>query len=192
MKKKMDKKDAGSIFCPALYVALFVVTAQLLMLFVSYKRMMWISDAVTHSMTDALLGACTLNEEELYHYGRTGELVIIHPREKYDMFQTILKEELGLTEAMETGTGSIPMAEGKIRTSDFKVYSVHGRDVTIHDFDETGGYTSEVLPGRTGNLMLENGEFIESTSLLAEVSFQVRFFGVPIMVSKYHMVDVTT
>ena len=61
------KKDNGTIFNPVMYLMVLILTAQLLTLFVEYKRMSWVSGAVTDSMTDALLGACTLNETELYN-----------------------------------------------------------------------------------------------------------------------------
>lgn len=69
--KKQDKKDVGTIFNPVMYLMVLILTAQLLILFVEYKRVAWVSGAVTDTMTDALLGACTLDQEELYHYGMT-------------------------------------------------------------------------------------------------------------------------
>ena len=185
------KKDAGSIFNPVMYLMLLLLTAQLLLLFVEYKRVAWVSTAVTDSMTDALLGACTLNEEELYRFGSTDELEILYPVEKYEVFKEILCEELGLTKELQVTDKSIPLLVGQVKIKDFRVYSVGNGDITFHDFDETSGYTTSVLADGAGRYEIENGEVIENTTLIAEIGFTVRFFGVPVNVSKYHMVDVT-
>ena len=190
--KMMKKKDAGSIFNPVMYLMLLLLTAQLLLLFVEYKRITWVSGAVTDSMTDALLGACTLNEEELYHFGGTDELEILYPREKYEIFKEILCEELGLTEYMQVTDKSTTLLAGQVKIKDFRVYSVGDKDITLHDFEEDGSYTTTVLTDKADRLEIENGKVIESTTLVAEISFTVRFFGVPVNVSKYHMVDVTS
>ena len=87
MKKRTRNRDSGTIFNPVMFLAILILTAQLLILFVEYKRVTWVSGAVTDTMTDALLGACVLNEEELYHYGMTDELEIFYPQEKYDIFR---------------------------------------------------------------------------------------------------------
>ena len=55
MKERMKKKDAGTIFNPVMYLMVLFLTVQLLMLFVEYKRVAWVSGAVTDTMTDALL-----------------------------------------------------------------------------------------------------------------------------------------
>ena len=101
MKEKWKKRDAGTIFNPVMFLVVLMLTAQLLVLFVEYKRVTWVSGVVTDSMTDALLGACVLNEEDLYHYGRTDVLENLYPKEKYDIFQGLLCEELGLTQDMQ-------------------------------------------------------------------------------------------
>ena len=49
-----------------MYLVVLLLTVQLMLLFVEYRRVAWVSGAVTDSMTDALLGACTFNQEELY------------------------------------------------------------------------------------------------------------------------------
>ena len=36
-----------------------------------------------------------------------------------------------------------------------------------------------------------NGEVIEKTALLAEITVTINFMGVPVNVNKYHMVDMT-
>ena len=187
----MKKKDAGTIFNPGMYLMILLLTAQLLVLFVEYKRITWVSQAVTDSMTDALLGACTLNEDELYHFGSTDELTIFYPKEKYEVFQEILGEELGLTDKLQVTDQSIPLLVGQVKIKDFRVYSVEEEDITFHDFDETGGYSTTVLVDQAGKLVIENGKVIENTTLVAEIGFTVRFFGVSVDVSKYHMVDVT-
>ena len=191
MKTRM-KKDAGTIFNPVMYLMILLLTVQLLFLFVEYKRITWVSQAVTDTMTDALLGACTMNEEELYHFGSTDELKILYPKEKYEVFRTVLGEELGLTNKLEVTDKSIPLLVGQVKIKDFRVYSVEGEDITFHDFDESGGYTTIVLADKTGRLVIENGKVIENTTMVAEIDFTVRFFGVPVNVSKYHMVDVTS
>ncbi len=183
-------KDKGTIFNPVMYMVLLILTVQLLMLFLCYKKMSWLSDTMTHSMTDALLGACTLNEEELYQYGRTNQLEIIYPREKYDAFKSMLREELGLTADMEATATSVPSVLGEVVVSDFRVYSVYDKDITLYDFAEDGSYQMIHYPDMAGTLTLGNGEVVESTALLAEISFKVDFLGVPIGVKKYHMVDV--
>jgi hypothetical protein len=190
--KMTKKKDAGSIFNPVMYLMLLLLTAQLLLLFVEYKRVTWVSTAVTDTMTDALLGACTLNEEELYHFGSTDELKILDSQEKYEVFKKILCEELGLTNELRVTDKSIPMLVGQVKIKDFRVYSVEDKDITFHDFDIAGGYTTTVLADKAGRLTIENGKVIENTTLVAEIGFAVRFFGVPVNVSKYHMVDVTS
>lgn len=128
MKKLGKSRDRGTIFNPVMYLVMMMITVQLLLLFLCYRRMMWLSDTVTNSMTDALLGACVLNEEELYHYGRTDLLEISAPREKYDIFRDILRQELGLTEDMKVVDNSVPSVLGEVEISDFRVYSVSGQD----------------------------------------------------------------
>lgn len=189
MRERIGKKDAGTIFNPVMYLVVLIVTVQLLMLFVEYKRVAWVSGAVTDSMTDALLGACILNETELYHYGSTDELEILYPKEKYDIFKDILCEELGLTAEMQVTDRSIPLLVGTVNLKDFRVYSVREDDVTFYDFDPAGGYTTTILEDMAGSYIAENGEVIEETTLAAEITFTVKFFGLPVEVSKYHMVD---
>lgn len=189
--RREKKKDAGTIFNPVMYLVVLILTVQLLMLFVEYKRVAWVSGAVTDSMTDALLGACILNEEELYRYGTTDELEVLYPKEKYDIFKDILCEELGLSAGMQTTDKSLALLEDIVNIRDFRVYSVRDDDITLYDFDEAGGYTVTVLEDVAGTYSVENGKEIEHTTLAAEIGFTVKFFGVPLEVSKYHMVDVT-
>ena len=191
MTGKRKKKDAGTIFNPVMYLMIIVLTAQLLMLFVEYKRVAWVSGAVTDAMTDALLGACTLNEAELYHNGRTDEMEILYPKEKYDVFKEILRQELGLSTDMQVTEKSMTLLTGDIHITDFIVYSVKDDDITFYDFDNAGGYQTTRLEDMAGNYVAENGKLIESSTLVAEIGFTVKFFGVPVEVNKYHMVDVT-
>lgn len=189
--KRWNKKDAGTIFNPIMYLMILLLTAQLLILFVEYKRVAWVSGTVTDSMTDALLGACTLNEEELYHYGTSDELEIMYPEEKYDIFKEILCEELGLNAGLQVTDHTIPLLEGAVQIKDFRVYSVNGENITFYDFDAAGGYSTTILIDMTGVHVVENGAVIGQTTLTDEIEFTVNFLGLPISVSKYHMVDVT-
>ena len=191
MKERIRKRDAGTIFNPVMFLVILILTAQLLMLFVEYKRATWVSGAVTDSMTDALLGACTLNEEELYHYGRTGELEILYPKEKYDLFRSLLCEELGLTEDMKVTDHSTALLTDNVTIKDFRVFSVRDHDITLYDFDENAGYTTVLLKDMAGMYDAGNGEVIEKTTLLAEITVTINFMGVPVNVNKYHMVDMT-
>jgi len=191
MKERIRKRDAGTIFNPVMFLVILILTAQLLMLFVQYKRVTWVSGAVTDSMTDALLGACTLNEEELYHYGRTGKLEILYPKEKYDLFRSLLCEELGLTEDMKVTDHSAALLTDNVTIKDFRVFSVRDHDITLYDFDENAGYTTVLLEDLAGVYDAGNGEVIEKTALLAEITVTINFMGVPVKVNKYHMVDMT-
>ena len=191
MKERIRKRDAGTIFNPVMFLVILILTAQLLMLFVQYKRVTWVSGAVTDSMTDALLGACTLNEEELYHYGRTGKLEILYPKEKYDLFRSLLCEELGLTEDMKVTNHSAALLTDNVTIKDFRVFSVRDHDITLYDFDENAGYTTVLLEDLAGVYDAGNGEVIEKTALLAEITVTINFMGVPVKVNKYHMVDMT-
>ena len=190
MKKEMRKKDAGTIFNPVMYLMILILTAQLLVLFVEYKRVAWLSGCVTNAMTDALLGACTLNEEELLKFGSSDELEILYPEEKYNTFRDILREELGLTADMQAGEKSAPFIQGEIEIKDFKVYSVCRNDLTVYDFDEAADCTVTRLEDEAGTFTADNGKVIEETTLVAEIGFTVQFLGVPVEVTKYHMVDV--
>lgn len=174
-----------------MFLAILILTAQLLILFVEYKRVTWVSGAVTDTMTDALLGACVLNEEELYHYGMTDELEIFYPQEKYDIFRGLLCEELGLTQEMHVTNRSTALLTGAVSINDFKVYSVNGNDIILYDFDETADYTTSQLNDMAGVYDAGNGKMVENTTLVAEIGFQIKFMGVPVEVKKYHMVDVT-
>lgn len=191
MKERIRKRDAGTIFNPVMFLVILILTAQLLMLFVEYKRVTWVSGAVTDSMTDALLGACTLNEEELYHYGRTGELEILYPKEKYDLFRSLLCEELELTEDMKVTDHSTALLTDNVTIKDFRVFSVRDHDITLYDFDENAGYTTVLLEDMAGVYDAGNEEVIEKTALLAEITVTINFMGVPVNVNKYHMVDMT-
>ena len=164
---------------------------QLLLLFVEYRRVAWVSNAVTDSMTDALLGAAALNEEELYQYGATDHLEILYPKEKYDMFKEILREELGLSADMHVTDQSLTLLTEQVEITDFGIFSVWGNDITYYDFDETGGHVTTFLEDKVGTYNPGNGKVIESTTFVAEIGFTVKFFGVPVEVNKYHMVDVT-
>lgn len=189
MRNGMNKKDAGTIFNPVMFLVILILTAQLLLLFVEYKRVAWVSGVVTDSMTDALLGACILNEEELYHYGSTGELEIQYPKEKYDLFKELLSEELGLDQEMKITERSPALLTDKVTITDFRVYSVREADITVYDFDNTAGYTTVLLEDMAGLYDAGNGEVIETSALLAEIEFRVEFMGFPVTVNKYHMVD---
>ena len=189
MKEKWKKRDAGTIFNPVMFLVVLMLTAQLLVLFVEYKRVTWVSGVVTDSMTDALLGACVLNEEELYYYGRTDELEILYPKEKYNIFRDLLCEDLGLTPDMQVSDQSMALLADKVTIKDFKVYSVRENDIALYDFDETAGYTTSLLEDMAGVYDAGNGEVIEQSALMAEIAFTVEFLGFPVKVNKYHMVD---
>ena len=184
------KKDAGTIFSPAMYLVLFLLVTQLLLIFVEYRRVSWVSTYVTNGMTDALLGACTLNEEELLSYGKRDDIEIRYPAEKYQMFKKILTEELGLNGDMKVGSNTIPLLKGAVEVTDFRIYSVHQNGVTYYDFDGAGGYTTKTLDQTNGVLTLENGVLVEDTAMMAEIAFTVDFLGFPMKVKKYHLVDV--
>ena len=191
MKVKRRNRDAGTIFNPVMYLMVLLLTVQLLLLFVEYRRVAWVSGAVTNTMTDALLGACTLNREELYHYGATDELEILYPEKKYAVFKEILKEELQLSADLQVTENSLPLLSGTVTITDFRVYSVKGEDITIYAFTPSGSYSTTVLTDARGTCQVENGSMIENTTLAARIGFTVKFFGIPIEVRKYHMVDVT-
>ena len=191
MREKRRKKDSGTIFNPVMYLVVLLLTVQLLLLFVEYRRVAWVSGAVTDTMTDALLGACMLNQEELYHYGVGDELEILYPEEKYKIFIEILKEELQLSADLQVTEKSLPLLAEKVTITDFRIYSVRGEDITVYAFTPSGSYTTTVLRDAKGTYQLENGSVIENTTLTARIGFTVKFFGIPIEVRKYHMVDVT-
>ena len=186
----MRKRDAGTIFHPVMYLVILLLTAQLLLLFVEYKRIAWVSGAVTDAMTDALLGACTLNREELYHYGATDELEILYPEEKREIFKEILKEELQLTGDLEVTEKSLPLLWGKVDITDFRIYSVRQEDILFYHVSQ-GSYTKTLLEDARGVYRVGNGSVIENTTMAARIGFTLKFFGMPIEVSKYHIVDVT-
>ena len=190
MKRRSKKKDPGTIFQPVMYLMVLFLSVQLMLMFVSYRRMSWVSEAITGGMTDALLGAAVLEEEELYAYGRTDELQILYPKRKYERFQEILRQELGLTDSLQAVKGSVPQVEGEVKVEDFVVYSINGNDVTVYDFDETGEYVTAVYAGQKGTLMAPNGLKVSESTLLAKIGFTVKYMGVPLQVSKYHMVDI--
>ena len=189
-KREIAKKDPGTIFNPVLYLMILFLTVLLMLLFVSYRRMSWLSETITDGMTDALLGAAVLEEEELYAYGRSDELQILYPKQKYDIFKDLLRQELGLTDSLTAVKGSVPVVNGNIQVEDFVVYSVNGSDVTVYDFDETGAYVTVVHPGQKGILTLPNGIAVQESSLFAKIRFRVRYMGVSLNVSRYHMVDI--
>lgn len=189
-KRKKQKKDPGTIFNPVLYLMILFLTVQLMLMFVSYRRMSWLSETITDGMTDALLGAAVLEEEELYAYGRSDELQILYPKEKYDIFKDLLQQELGLTNTLTAVNGSVPVVDGKIQIEDFVVYSVNGSDVTVYDFDETGAYVTTIHPGQKDILTAPNGIVVRESSLFAKIRFTVKYMGVPMNVSRYHMVDI--
>lgn len=191
MREKSKNKDAGTIFNPVMYLVVLLLTVQLLLLFVEYRRVAWVSGAVTDSMTDALLGACTLNQEELYRYGASDELEILYPEEKYETFKEILKEELQLSEGLQVTEKSLPLLYGNVTITDFRIYSVKGEDITVYAFSPSGSYTRTTMENVRGVQKIENGSVIENTTLAARIGFQVEFIGIPIEVRKYHMVDVT-
>lgn len=191
MRMKSKNKNSGTIFNPVMYLVVLLLTVQLLLLFVEYRRVVWISGAVTDSMTDALLGACMLNQEELYRYGATDELEILYPEEKYGTFKEILKEELQLSSELQITEKSLPLLYGKVTITDFRIYSVKGEDITVYAFSPSGSYTRTTMENARGIHKIENGSVIENTTLAARIGFTVEFFGIPIEVRKYHMVDVT-
>lgn len=191
MKERIRKRDAGSIFNPMMYLVVLLLTAELLLLFVAYRRVSLVSETVTDGMTDALLGTATLQEEELYHYGETDRLEVFYPAEKYAVFRELLCEELGLTADLFVTERSIPLLRGQVEITDFEIYSVGGEDITYYRFDQTGGHTKTVFSGLAGVYEVRNGMVIESTTFAAQISFTVDFLGVPVKVQKYHMVDLT-
>ena len=186
----MKIKDPGTIFNPVLYLIVLFLTVQLMLLFVSYRRMSWLSETITDGMTNALLGAAVLETEELYAYGRTDEVQILYPKQKYDIFKDLLRQELGLNDSLIAVKGSVPVVDGSVQIEDFVVYSVNGSDVTVYDFDETGAYVSAVHPGQKDILTAPNGIVVRGSSLFAKIRFRVRYMGVPLNVSRYHMVDI--
>ena len=190
MKRKIAKKDSGTIFNPVLYLVVLFLTVQLMLLFVSYRRMSWLSETITDGMTDALLGAAVLEEEELYAYGRNDELQILYPKRKYDIFKDLLRQEMGLTDSLTAVKGSVPVVDGNIQIEDFVVYSVNDSDVTVYDFDETGAYVTAIHPGQKDVLTAPNGIAVKESSLFAKIRFRVKYMGVPLSVSRYHMVDI--
>ena len=80
---------------------------------------------------------------------------------------------------------------GTVHITDFGVYSVKGNDITFYDFDENGSYQATWLDDMAGSYVAGNGKVIENSTLVAEIGFTIKFFGLPVEVNKYHMVDVT-
>ena len=61
----------------------------------------------------------------------------------------------------------------------------------FYDFDENGSYQATWLDDMAGSYVAGNGKVIENSTLVAEIGFTIKFFGLPVEVNKYHMVDVT-
>ena len=101
-----------------------------------------------------------------------------------------MREELGLTADMQAGDKSAPLIQGAVEIKDFKVYSVYRDDLTVYDFDKSADYSVTRLEDEAGTFATDNGKVIEETTLVAELGFTVEFLGVPVEVTKYHMVDV--
>lgn len=92
---------------------------------------------------------------------------------------------------MQVTDHSLALLADQVEIADFGVYSVCEDDITYYDFDAAGGYTTTLLEDMVGIYDPGNGKVIESTTLVAEIGFTVKFFGIPVEVNKYHMVDVT-
>lgn len=190
MKKQNEKKDPGTIFNPVMYMCLILFVITLLIISFEYRRVCWLSDRMTDSMTDALLAAAVLDTEELRSYYNGLEAQIFHPEAKLKIFREILQEELGLDDAMYVKENGVPVLTGRITVEDFVIYSVSETDITVYDFDKNGKYTTNLQEGAAGILKAKNGEVVEDTALFAEISFTIDFMGVKLPAHKYHMVDI--
>jgi hypothetical protein len=140
-------------------------------------------------MEDALaasnLAAALIDIEE---YGVSNKIIIDKPVEKYEIYKSALKENLGLNDEWECPDNEL--ISGKVNIERFIIYNVTDDSVTIIEIDEDG-YIYE-SSGTAGNVTAPNGVAVEATGVYSEISFPVDgFFGITVRAEKGKLVDVT-
>lgn len=188
MKKIFTQKDNGGVSMPInlLFVFLFIVI--LFWIIIDYQRLQYLSNQITDVLTDAMLGAGTLTEDDAYLLGLEDKIMLTNPKENYSTFQEILKKELDLTNTYEYTRNE--MIRGKVNIEEFIVYNVDGPDVYQYTFYDLENYTLTEYPHGQGVVTAPNGMPVINTSLYTEISFNVNFIHKEFAVVKEHMVDI--
>lgn len=188
MKKIFTQKDNGGVSMPInlLFVFLFIVI--LFWIIIDYQRLQYLSNQITDVLTDAMLGAGTLTEDDAYLLGLEDKIMLTNPKENYSTFQEILKKELDLTNTYEYTRNE--MIRGKVNIEEFIVYNVDGPDVYQYTFYDLENYTLTEYPHGHGVVTAPNGMPVINTSLYTEISFNVNFIHKEFAVVKEHMVDI--
>lgn len=188
MKKLFTKKDNGGISMPLnlLFVLLFIVIV--FWIVIEYQRLQYLSNQVTDVLTDAMLGAGTLSEDDAYLLGMEDKVMLTNPKENYNIFQDILKSELDLTSNFQYTRND--MIRGKVNIENFIIYNVDGADVYQYTFYDLENYTLTEYPNGQGVVTAPNGMTVVNTSLYAKISFVVNFIHKEKAVIKEHMVDI--
>lgn len=151
-------------------------------------RLQYLSNQVTDVLTDAMLGAGTLTEEDAYVLGSQDKICITNPKKNFKIFQEILKYELDLDENYIYSRNG--MINGKVDIDTFIVYNVDDTDVYQYTFFDLENYTTTEYPNGLGSVKAPNGMTVTNTSLYTEISFVVKFMNIQHHVTKEHMVDI--
>ena len=186
---KTIKRDSGTMI-PVLEIYVIVFMLMVIFLFLELRRVEYLSDSITDTLTDGLLAAATLDEFELRYYGMTGQTVIFYPENGYQKFRRVLKEELELDDNFNYVRNE--MIDGKVTVHEYIVYSVENDTVTVYRFDDNGATgVASVYPGGVGILEAPNGKTIENTSFYVKVGFNITYAGNQTQyVYKTQMVDI--
>lgn len=172
---KQEKADKGTVFMPVTYMSVLLWCFVIFYIFWSVQYGIRAGMYMTDCVTDALLGAAALSDEELYNYADKGAMTVSEPAEKYERFVYILRAELGLDDSMLPEEENFLSLVGQVEVSDFIIYSVNGRDITVFDFDASGQWSETVYQESLGNFRAADGMLIEETSFYAEITYHMYF-----------------
>lgn len=122
-------------------------------------------------LTTSTLAALIFDVDEL---SASGE-ICINVNKSFDIFEEMLKTNLDLNNDMSAKN---PIYYDNIRVKSYVIYNVKKNDVTRIQYNPSNGasYSTEYREG-LGNIIAENGEKIESSSIYVELEINLTGFA---------------
>ena len=158
----------GILLCGTMQLDVFRISAQ------------YLEDALAASN----LASAVIDVEE---YGISNTIWIRDPEAAYGIYLKAVQSNLNLNGQWECNAKG--MISGRVRVSDYIVYNVKEREVSVSRFDENGQLF--LSQGQLGDVYAPDGQLIESTSVYSQIIYPVKgIMGVETLACKSNLADI--
>ncbi len=177
----MKREGQITIVVP-MYLLLFLIVM------IAYFVQLYQYEAIKTYTEDALAASNLASAViDIQEYGISHDILIASPDEAYDIYQTSLKINMGLSD--EWTSNNIYAISGPVEILDYIIYNVKGPDIYIYVYGQNE-YDTLVEDG-LGSVEAPNGQIIESTSIYSRITFPVNgIFDIQTVAEKDLLVDV--